>query len=309
MRLYEIAGVGRITKQNQTPDVGPDAVQKQAAKFGNSVDRDGRPPLLNKRAYKNTSPNKSWNLGLTESIAVVENVNPKIFNPDFHQETSANTKAGVIRLVAKHYSSNIMPQIIVKAFANNDEIGYVRFVAVDTEQPTGIFKRFKSRKDPYLIAANVSIDPAWRRKGVAGAMYNFIRSLDNSIKPSTVQTGDGKAFWQGGAGVGENYSNLEIAIIEGGHSLDEWISDMRYSELDEDFTGEPKPGSRPGSLKRKAAQYLGKGAGEKLTKADLRKLQAKANKMKKSEKKAERQRGIQLARQVSWARNFNATAD
>ena len=304
MRLYEIAGVGRITKQNQTPDVGPDAVQKQAAKFGNVVDRDGRPPLLHSKAYKNTTPNKLWNLGLTESIAVIENINPKIFDPNFHQETSANTKAGVIRLVAKHYSSNVIPQIVVKAFANNDEIGYVRFVAIDTDQPTGIFKRFKPRKDPYLIAANVSIDPAWRRKGVAGAMYNFIRSLGNNIKPSTVQTGDGKSFWQGGAGVKENYSSLEIAIIEGGHSLDEWRSDMRYSELDEDFTGAAKPGSRPGSLKRKAAQYLGKGAGEKLTKSDLRKLQAKANKMKQSEKKAERQRGIQLARQVSWARNF-----
>jgi hypothetical protein len=170
MRLYEIAGVGRITKQNQTPDVGPDAIQKQAAKFGNRVDRDGKPPLLHSRAYKNTTPNKSWNLGLSE-----------------------------------------------------------------------------------------------------------------------------------------NYTPLEIAILEGGHSLEDQRPSMRYSEFDEDFTGDPKPGSRPGSLKRKAAQYLGKGAGEKLTKSDLRKLQAKANKMKKSEKKAERQRGIQLARQISWARNFNVT--
>lgn len=74
--------------------------------------------------------------------------------------------------------------------------------------------------------------------------------------------------------------------------------------MDEDFTGGPKPGSRPGSLKRKASMYLGKGAGEDLTKGDLRRLAAKANKMKKSENKAERQRGNQLAKQVSWANNF-----
>jgi hypothetical protein len=166
MRLYEIAG--RVVKGvNTTPDVGVDAIKKQAAKFGNVVDRDGRPPLMHTKAYKNTSPNRSWNLGLSE-----------------------------------------------------------------------------------------------------------------------------------------NYTALEIAILEGGHSLEDWRSSMRYSELEEDFTGAAKPGSRPGSLKRKAAQYLGKGSGEKLTKSDLRKLQAKANKMKQSEKKAERQRGIQLARQVSWARNF-----
>ena len=66
----------------------------------------------------------------------------------------------------------------------------------------------------------------------------------------------------------------------------------------------PKPGSRPGSLKRKASQYLGKGAGDTLSKSELRKLRAKANKMKKSSKKEERDRGIQLARQVSFAFNM-----
>ena len=72
----------------------------------------------------------------------------------------------------------------------------------------------------------------------------------------------------------------------------------------EDFTQSPKPGSRPGSLKRKASQYLGKGAGEKLSQTDLKRLRAKANKMKKSSKKAERDRGTQLARQVSFAYNM-----
>lgn len=71
-------GVGRITKQNQTADVGADAVKKQAKKFGNTVDRDGYPPLLNKKYSKNTTPNRAWNLGLTESgysdfeIALIE---------------------------------------------------------------------------------------------------------------------------------------------------------------------------------------------------------------------------------------------
>jgi len=79
------------------------------------------------------------------------------------------------------------------------------------------------------------------------------------------------------------------------------------SELEsilEDFTQSPKPGSRPGSLKRKASQYLGKGSGEKLSQTDLKRLRAKANKMKKSSKKAERDRGTQLARQVSFAYNM-----
>jgi len=71
MRLYEIAG--RIIKGvNTTPDVGTDAVKKQAAKFGNKVDRDGKPPLLHKKAYKNTTPNKLANLNIGESFTVME---------------------------------------------------------------------------------------------------------------------------------------------------------------------------------------------------------------------------------------------
>lgn len=80
---------------------------------------------------------------------------------------------------------------------------------------------------------------------------------------------------------------------------------VEYIDAVEDFTGTAKPGSRPGSIKRKAAAYLGKGAGEKLSQTDLKRLRAKANKMKNSENKATRQRGIQLSRQASWYDNFH----
>ena len=67
MRLRELTeGVGRITKQNQTVDVGPDEIKTQAKKFGNSVDRDGRPPTLSKKV-KGKSTNVLFNLGLAES--------------------------------------------------------------------------------------------------------------------------------------------------------------------------------------------------------------------------------------------------
>jgi len=44
--LMEQGGVGRITPQNQTKDVGPNEISKQAKKFGNKVSKDGYPPLL-----------------------------------------------------------------------------------------------------------------------------------------------------------------------------------------------------------------------------------------------------------------------
>ena len=67
MRWRDIQeGVGRITKQNQTVDVGPDEITKQAKKFGNSVDKDGRPPTLSKKV-KGSSTNVLFNLGLAEN--------------------------------------------------------------------------------------------------------------------------------------------------------------------------------------------------------------------------------------------------
>tara|TARA_B100001287_G_scaffold242474_1_gene217944 strand:- start:1408 stop:4473 length:3066 start_codon:yes stop_codon:yes gene_type:complete len=61
-------GVGRIVKGvNTTPDVGPNEIPKQAAKFGNKVDKDGRPPTLSKKV-KGKSTNVLFNLGLAESV-------------------------------------------------------------------------------------------------------------------------------------------------------------------------------------------------------------------------------------------------
>jgi 5'(3')-deoxyribonucleotidase len=60
-------GVGRITKQNQTVDVGPNEISIQAAKFGNSVDKDGRPANMKKKV-KGSKTNVLFNLGMTESV-------------------------------------------------------------------------------------------------------------------------------------------------------------------------------------------------------------------------------------------------
>ena len=73
----------------------------------------------------------------------------------------------------------------------------------------------------------------------------------------------------------------------------------------EDFSQEPNAINRTQALKRRAAVYLDVDVGKKLTRTEFRTLLAKANKMKTSNKKEERQRGIQLAKQVQWAFNFH----
>lgn len=66
MKVYELLEWGRIVKGvNTTVDVGPNEIKIQAAKFGNSVDKDGHPPTLSKRV-KGKSTNVLYNLGLAE---------------------------------------------------------------------------------------------------------------------------------------------------------------------------------------------------------------------------------------------------
>jgi hypothetical protein len=48
-----------------------------------------------------------------------------------------------------------------------------------------------------LEAIDLSVDTYHRRKGIATAMYQFAKELGNDIIPSTKQTPNGKAFWNG----------------------------------------------------------------------------------------------------------------
>jgi len=69
---------GRVVKGvNTTPDVGVNQTSVEAKKFGNTVDKDGKPPLLSKKYAKNTTPSNTYNLGLSEhytpmEIAIIE---------------------------------------------------------------------------------------------------------------------------------------------------------------------------------------------------------------------------------------------
>jgi len=66
MRVRDLTEWGRIVKGvNTTPDVGTNEIPRQAKKFGNTVDKDGRPPTLSKKV-KGKSTNVLFNLGLAE---------------------------------------------------------------------------------------------------------------------------------------------------------------------------------------------------------------------------------------------------
>lgn len=73
MKIQELLEWGRVVKGvNTTVDVDTNEIKTQAAKFGNTVDKDGRPPTMSSRV-KGKSTNVLYNLGLTEmQIACIE---------------------------------------------------------------------------------------------------------------------------------------------------------------------------------------------------------------------------------------------
>lgn len=66
-QLFENGGL-IVPGVNTTADVGPDEIKKQASKFGNKVDKQGKPLYtMHKKAHKNSDPNTLSNLGMAES--------------------------------------------------------------------------------------------------------------------------------------------------------------------------------------------------------------------------------------------------
>ena len=70
MKIDELteAGVGKITAYNTTVDVKPGETERQAAKLF-PMNKGGKPQPLHAKAAKNSTPNKLFNLGISENIS------------------------------------------------------------------------------------------------------------------------------------------------------------------------------------------------------------------------------------------------
>jgi len=77
--------------------------------------------------------------------------------------------------------SSVSDQFRIEAYDGPAQVGWVNFENIDGN----------------LEALDLVVTQEHRRQGIAAAMYDFAKSLDNSISPSAKQTPDGKAFWSG----------------------------------------------------------------------------------------------------------------
>jgi len=187
MRLYEIAG--RVVKGvNTTPDVGVDAIKKQAAKFGNTVDKDGRPPIINKKT-RGSSANTAFNLGLAESKNITEGYKLQLERDTdmmvLHIVDTATGKRTEVR-GKPGYETNYDP---------NDSL----HILLDK---VGRSANISELMNGEVVTINPKHPDADRAKAATNMAFNEVQCKWN---PNLAKT----------------HSALEIAIIEGGHSLEE----------------------------------------------------------------------------------------
>jgi len=92
MKWHDIKEDGRIVKGvNTTADVDTNEIPRQAAKFGNKVDKDGRPPTLSKKV-KGKSTNVLFNLGLADSVDKTAQNIVKLYEAESMGEIAKSTE-------------------------------------------------------------------------------------------------------------------------------------------------------------------------------------------------------------------------
>jgi len=136
------------------------------------------------------------------AFELIEKINTDILEPGWSEETTVDTKAGPTRFIAK-YKESVTPQFTVDIFVGKERAGYARFVVMNADKPKSIksfFRRVTDKWDPHLVAGNIVVHEEFRRMGIASALYKWLRSMGNDIRPSTTQTDAGRAFWTAGAG-------------------------------------------------------------------------------------------------------------
>jgi hypothetical protein len=140
---------------------------------------------------------------LREEGVIDEYINKDTVTPGFKKEKWI--MGGKYKLVATardRKNDKDAEGLIIKVIDPEDtsvfrpgEVGSVRLIV----------KGDGSYDDKTLSASLLGVDDDHQRKGLASAMYQFARELGNDIMPSNAQTDMGKAFWQGGAGVGKDF--------------------------------------------------------------------------------------------------------
>jgi hypothetical protein len=191
---------GRIVKGvNTTVDVGPNEIKKQAAKFGNKVDRDGRPPSMSS-AVKGKSTNVLFNLGLAESIEPKTRKNYNDF-VEYCCEYLELEQRPRIRLTDEIFDDtfgyfNSEDDSITVSYNRRHQMDVMRTIAHE-------LTHYRQRLDGEDLDGRDGSDHENEANAFAGVLLRQWASKHPNLFSE------------------QKFTDYELALIEGGHSLDD----------------------------------------------------------------------------------------
>jgi len=155
------------------------------------------------RYYENFIDNYSsdvdFEFGLRRGTGLNEKINNDITHGTWHAEkTITLPDVGTLMLRARNTSDVVPPQFVVDVYTPenpNKSIGHFRFLVLDWEPPKTTWFARKSKRDPYVIGGNVRVWDQYQKKGIARAVYAWVKSLGNDVRPSTTRTPAGMSMW------------------------------------------------------------------------------------------------------------------
>ena len=268
MRIRDITeAVGRITKQNQTVDVGPDEVTKQAAKFGNKVDKDGRPPTLSKKV-KGKSTNVAFNLGMVEGKQIPNPKNTFLSKSDTAYDFIRVGKSISNLSNAKKSDNRDEPDVMIVPFGGKKEKDHLKkglkkagYKTQDADKPGDDAQvdenfaegyKLQLERDKEMLVLNITDTASGKRTEVRGKPGYETGNYDPSDKLHQLLDKVGKS-----ADISQLMNGEPVGINpkhpDGASAKD--ATDKAYSENFAD--GKKKGKSRPGRVKKSGASCNG----------------------------------------------------
>lgn len=220
-----VEAVGRITKQNQTVDVGPQEVKKQAAKFGNTVDKEGRPPSLSKKT-KGSKTNVLYNLGLAESVMnelnIPRNQMPQISLDDLKDGYDLETDSVDPETLETSQDQRI-PGMVDKT-VKSIENGFDKPLVIDKN---GFIVNGHHRYDAY-VKLGVSQVPVIRVKDAS--IQELIKDFSHTAKDTYAEDNERE--------IGIHRSSEDFAVIDLNKSADGtfWLNGVDNTDWDSTVT-------------------------------------------------------------------------
>ena len=120
---------------------------------------------------------------MKSSEFITETLNSEILNPNFYHESEIDGKMYSAKTVKMNPRGKEY-YLSVECKDNNKIIAGALFLILNL------------RSNQWLESVDTWVSDVYKQSGIARTMYAYAKMLGNDVRPSTIQTPDGKAMWK-----------------------------------------------------------------------------------------------------------------